>query len=69
MVNMNLVAVQTSACINCGENSIINVPVEAWDRFSNGESIQSAWPYSTPQEREYLLTGTHPECWEEIFSD
>jgi hypothetical protein len=38
---------------------------EAWKR---GEKlIQTALPYLTPDEREFLLTGITPEQWNELF--
>lgn len=38
---------------------------EAW---KNGAMIQNAMPYLTADEREMLISGTCPQCWEEMFS-
>ena len=34
---------------------------EAWE---NGQLIQKAMPYLTPDEREFLMTGITPEEWD-----
>ena len=33
----------------------------------NGALIQNAFPYLSADEREFLMTGTPPEVWDELF--
>lgn len=56
--------VMTKPCIICQQRSEITLPIEALLRWESGEYIQVAWPDGTPDERELLLTGTHPNCWD-----
>ena len=37
--------------------------------YQQGTLIQNAFPRLTPEEREFLLTGTPPEVWDEMFGD
>lgn len=39
------------------------------DARANGALIQNAFPYLTAGEREFLLTGTPPDVWDEMFKD
>jgi hypothetical protein len=65
------ITVATPRCIVCGKPGEVTLPRAAWERFNkrNGEKIQVAWPQGTAGEREQLINGTHPECFEEIFAD
>lgn len=59
----------TPMCMGCGKNSIIRAhwfQFVAWER---GMLIQDAFPELNPAERELLKTGTHPECWDKMFSE
>jgi hypothetical protein len=40
---------------------------EKYRRWIAGELVQRVWPHMTPDDRELLITGTHPACWEKIF--
>ena len=39
---------------------------EAW---KGGLLIQQAFPFLTADEREFLMTGTPPHVWKEIFAE
>lgn len=55
-------------CIVCDEDNIVHMPVEAYNKYVHeGLAIQNAWPNSTPDEREGIITGTHPACWETLY--
>lgn len=54
-------------CPFCHGISIIDFPgpaIQGIRRWRAGEPIQQALPLLTPAEREQLLTGIHPVCWE-----
>jgi hypothetical protein len=38
-------------------------------RWYNGDGlIQEIWPNLTGDERELIMTGIHPECWNRMFA-
>lgn len=54
---------------NCpGCEKQLTVVVEAHDLLAwrNGEKIQRAFPYLSADEREILLSGYCPECWDRV---
>ena len=46
---------------------VINVTPEQLSAWTNGVLIQDAMPNLTPDEREFLMTGSTPEEWESAF--
>ena len=54
-----------------GKINFMDVPVtqEQLDRFQNGELIQRVMPNLTPDQREFLMTGSTAEEWDELFGD
>lgn len=56
----------TPECILCGRESILEVPMEGFVRWQAGDFTQVAFPDLTPDEREMLINGTHPECFDKI---
>ena len=68
MADTEMVTVKTSTCIHCGKPGEVTLPKAAWVRFSeDGEFMQRAWPEGTAGEREQLINGTHPKCFDEMF--
>lgn len=57
-------------CVVCGTPHTIVAPVDAYRKWNNGEAyIQDALPMLTPAERELLLSGICPVCWDKHFGD
>lgn len=56
-------------CPWCGKENIVKVKEEDWKRYKNGELIQRAFPYLNGDEREMLITGICPECWNKEFDE
>ena len=56
--------VETPRCDVCLKTSMIEVREEDYDRWRSGWYIQAAFPEMRPEDRETLLTGTHPACWD-----
>lgn len=57
----------TSPCPHCGGRSTVELypsEITAWKR---GFSIQRAFPRLSENERELILSGLHPQCWDEVF--
>ena len=58
-----------STCPICYHTDYIEVVVEDYDRWTNGELIQKAMPYLSPDQREQLMTGICPCCWTKSFGE
>lgn len=61
--------IKTRPCMKCGKASILEVKQEQFNRWRKGEHVQNVWPEWSSDERELLITGTHPECWKRMFGD
>jgi len=65
-----MTTVTTPACMMCGKTSEMEVDSLALYRWQTmGMLIQTAFPDMPAPEREQLKTGTHPSCWDAMFSD
>lgn len=42
---------------------------QGFDKYNEGKLIQDAFPYLSPDEREFLMTGLTPQEWEDLFKD
>ncbi len=59
----------TRPCIECGLRTEVTLDADKHARWIAGEHVQNVWPEMPAPEREMLITGTHPGCWDLIFSD
>ena len=59
----------TNLCTLCNHHATVVVDAVGYELWRQGTLIQNALPDTSPQEREILLTGTHPACWDEMFGD
>ena len=59
---MNTIKIETT-CPFCSKKQVVTVKSEDYDKWKNGELIQTAFPYLTPSEREALITGICDDCW------
>ncbi len=59
----------TKPCIRCGKMTQLKLDAAKHARWIVGELVQNVWPEMPAEEREMLITGTHPACWDQIFSD
>ena len=58
------------SCVVCGKvHEPIVLDAEKYYRWESGESIQSVFPEMSPDEREILISGTCPECWNVLFPE
>lgn len=56
----------TPECIMCGRESVLEVPFDGFVKWQAGEFVKIAFPGLTPDEREMLINGTHPECFDKL---
>lgn len=64
--NVEMVSVRTPTCIMCGRTGVLQVPKAGWEKYQKGEFVQKAFPDLTADEREMLITGTHPDCFDKL---
>jgi len=57
----------TKACPFCGEYHEVEVPFDGYMEWQNGVLIQDALPMLSANEREILISGICPDCWEKMF--
>jgi len=53
----------------CHQRSTIMLDKEKYDRWQAGEHVQNVWPEMSPENREVLISGTHPKCWDYLFAE
>lgn len=63
----NTVTVTTRPCFHCGKAGEVEVLAEDLARYNSGALAQVAFPEMHRAVREQLISGTHPECWEQLF--
>jgi hypothetical protein len=57
-------------CITCKATQEVGVWPTDWVKFKDGSAvIQSCFPYLTPGEREFLLSGICDQCWQAMFAN
>ena len=37
------------------------------EAYIAGQYAQDAFPFLSPEDREQIISGTHPKCWQEMF--
>lgn len=65
--NRATMMVETLMCLVCGKTGWITVPVAGYEAWKKGAFIQNALPMLDQGEREQLITGLHPQCFEMAF--
>ena len=63
------IAVKTKTCVVCNEYEIWSLDRQAVESWQGGELIQNAFPDMSMSERELLISGTHPACWDKLFPE
>ncbi len=57
-----------TTCPICKKETIICVESSDFEAWQNGTLIQDAMWYLSPEERESLISGICPKCWDKMFS-
>jgi hypothetical protein len=56
-------------CVNCHETYHIVVTERQYNRRRNtGDYVQDIWPELSAGHREMIISGTHPDCFDQMFS-
>ena len=62
-------AVVKTYCRYCRRNHQMTVPSAGVDAMIRGEFVQNAFPTLSADDRERLISGTCPECWNRLFGE
>ena len=57
----------TKPCPYCGTVSKVGVPESGYRQWKSGTRIQDALPMLSADEREILMSGVCPSCWDDVF--
>ena len=63
------VTVETPDCLYCKKSSFIEMTRAEFLDLSTGMPLNQALPDWSLDKREMLITGTHPICWDIMFSE
>ena len=57
-------------CPHCKERSFFAFNKEEYERlFVKNEFVHVVFPDLSAEEREVMISGTHPKCWNEMFEN
>lgn len=69
-MSLQLVSVETKPCMHCGLSSKVEMTAQQHYRYyEQREFVQNVFPDWTPDQRELLISGTHPACWDAMFPE
>lgn len=54
-------------CEVCGFNAVLEIPAKQYFAWKDGGHAQEVFSDWSPEKRELLISGTHPECWNSLF--
>lgn len=62
-------------CMHCGNPTVLELPQHQADQVAEWlrddpitrPLVQVAFPFLTPDQREALISGLHPGCWDAVF--
>jgi hypothetical protein len=61
------IVVRTKTCTVCGDYEVWSLDRELVNRWQGGENIQQVFPDMSAEDRELLISGIHPVCWDQLF--
>lgn len=57
-------------CFHCGGTSFFKITKEQYVQWIEKRTfIQDLFPHVSKEFREQMISGTHPECWNEMFGE
>jgi hypothetical protein len=59
----------TKDCPHCKKGGMLTIWEDDMARYLSGAYAQDAFSDLLAPIREQIISGTHPECWNEIFKD
>lgn len=55
-------------CPECGDLNFVRVEKNDYYAWKRGTKVQVAFPYLNADQRELLMTGICPPCWDKMFA-
>ena len=68
-VKLSAVTAKSALTGRICEREIPATPYDIREWMYGGETIQAAFPDLSPEDREFLLTGSTPSEWDDLFGD
>ena len=65
----NKMEIVTHNCPICNKYTVMVVDIAEFNAWRAGLLIQQAFPTMSQEDRELLISGTHPDCWDSLFSE
>lgn len=62
-----MTSVVAAPCRLCNQVTDLTVNIEGFIAWQGGELIQEALPELSADQRELLISGTCPKCWDKLF--
>jgi len=56
-------------CPFCGKRHTVQVHPADYHAWEDGTLVQEAFPYLSASERELLISGICPTCWDNMFGE
>lgn len=67
-----MIKVQTKTCMHCMQDGHVEMTYDEYNTgkalYEKGALMQEAFPSLSLEMREQLISGTHPDCWAEMWS-
>lgn len=64
-----MITFTTKPCMCCSKTTNMELEEDLVRRWQAGSFVQDVWPEMPMEQREVLITGTHPKCWSDMFDD
>lgn len=61
--------IETKECFHCKKTGKVEIFTQEMFYLNQGMHVQDAVKSLDKDEREMLITGTHPECWISMFGE
>jgi hypothetical protein len=64
-----MLEVETHPCLGCGQTAWFSMTQEQYNAWKQGVHVQVIFPDWSAEDREMLISGTCPDCWEEMWAE
>jgi len=63
------VVVVHNFCVHCKTEGMYQITLAQWNAWQvMGQFIQHVFPDKTPGEREFMINGVHPQCYDAMWA-
>lgn len=61
--------VSSKPCPTCGDTMLFTATIEQLRKFAQGALVQDVFPDMPAGDRERLISGTCPPCWDKMWKE